>query len=110
MTAQKLFELSEISDDSNFKEIDYAVPMNPDHTYPHNGQAIMVYYKEGQGKIVPYRTLAEKAMGNVIQDQKALLLLLATSAKGTQIKNLAWQAADKNNEIKELYEFLTSCE
>ena len=61
MTGETLVNLSEIEKEEGFREFDYAIPMNRDGSYPHNGNAIAVYY-DTCFEIVSYRELAMKAI------------------------------------------------
>ena len=66
MTVKELIKLSKIEESQGFQTFDYAVPMNRDGSYPHNGRAIAVYY---MGMIFPelvtYAKLAHMAMDNL---------------------------------------------
>jgi hypothetical protein len=63
MTAKDLVELSGITEDENFSEFDYAVPINENGTYPYNGRAITVYWKGDKGvEIIPHSSLAAMAI------------------------------------------------
>ncbi len=61
MTTEKLVELSKIEKEEGFREFDYAIPMNSDGSYPHNGNAIAVYY-DTCFALVSYKELAMKAL------------------------------------------------
>ena len=45
MTAKDLVRVSGIESQKGFRTFDYAIPMNEDGSYPHDGNAISVYYE-----------------------------------------------------------------
>ncbi len=62
MTGQELVDNSGIKNTSDFETFDFAVPINADGSYPHDGLAIAVYRKgRCQCEIVSYATLIEMA-------------------------------------------------
>ena len=61
MTAKDLVRVSGIESQKGFRTFDYAIPMNEDGSYPHDGNAISVYY-EKTSEIVSYKQLAKMAL------------------------------------------------
>ena len=61
MTTETLVKLSEIEKEEGFREFDYAIPINSDGSYPHNGNAIAVYY-DTCFALVSHKELAMKAL------------------------------------------------
>ena len=61
MTTETLVKLSEIEKEEGFRTFDYAIPINSDGSYPHNGNAIAVYY-DTCFALVSHKELAMKAL------------------------------------------------
>lgn len=57
MTIEELVNASGIKDTPGFETFDYAVPMNRDGTYPHDGRCISVYRKGLFPELVTYDQL-----------------------------------------------------
>ena len=62
MRVSELIELSGIAEQTGYQTHDTAVPMDCNGNYPHNGNAIAVYYdKRLLPQIISYRDLAQMA-------------------------------------------------
>ena len=59
MTREQLVELSQIKVGPNFSDIDYAVPITSDGSYP---EAVSIYWKNGQVSLVSIYKLKTMAL------------------------------------------------
>lgn len=63
MTTETLFQLSGIAEQENYQTMDFAIPIRENGTYPHNGNAVAVYWRDRLiPEIVPYWRLAQLAI------------------------------------------------
>jgi len=77
MTVKSLVEASGIMGDPRFEAIDYAIPIGEGGRYPHNGQAVSVYWKgEYFPELITFKMLAIRAkkLGEEHPDINAVLL------------------------------------
>ena len=64
MTVGELVKIAGLESNPEIEWFDYAVPMNPDGTYPFDGRAISVMSRRVGFELVPYRSLAQMAHEN----------------------------------------------